>query len=75
MSAGPHSFKQSDVTRAFVAAQKAGEKVRVEIDLQHKRITLTPMKPDEAVSETNGSEHEKDLDQWIAKHAREAEGH
>jgi hypothetical protein len=40
------TFKEADVTRAFRAAQKAGVDVQVEIDLERKRMTLTPVKPD-----------------------------
>ena len=38
------TFKEVDITRAFKAAKKAGVDVQVEIDLERKRITITPVK-------------------------------
>jgi hypothetical protein len=46
MGKGPLLFKKTDVTRALLAAKKAGVDVRVELDLERKRMTLTPVKPD-----------------------------
>jgi hypothetical protein len=44
---GKGIFKEADVTRAFEAAKKAGIAVQVEIDLEHKRLTITPVKAGE----------------------------
>jgi hypothetical protein len=41
---GVCTFKEADVTRAFKAAKKAGVDVQVEIDLEHKRMRITPVK-------------------------------
>jgi hypothetical protein len=40
---GACTFKEADVTRAFKAARKAGVDVQVEIDLERKRMTITPI--------------------------------
>jgi hypothetical protein len=44
MGKGACTFKETDVTRAIRAAKKAGVDVRIEIDLERKRMTLTPVK-------------------------------
>ena len=44
MGKGVCTFKEADVTRAFKAAKKAGVDVSVEIDLERKRIRITPFK-------------------------------
>jgi hypothetical protein len=41
---GAYTFKEADVTRAFKAARKAGVDVQVTIDLERKRLTITPIK-------------------------------
>jgi hypothetical protein len=41
---GTCTFKEADVTRAFKAARKAGVDVEVTIDLERKRLTITPVK-------------------------------
>jgi hypothetical protein len=38
------TFKEADVTRALKAAKKAGVDVQVEIDLERKRMRITPVK-------------------------------
>jgi hypothetical protein len=38
------TFKEADVTRAFKAAKKAGVDVQITLDLEHKTMTLTPVK-------------------------------
>ncbi len=48
MGKGVCTFKEADITRALKAAKKAGVDVRVEIDLDRKRITITPVKPGDA---------------------------
>ena len=48
MGKGACTFKEVDVTRAFKAAKKAGVDVQVEIDLERKRMTITPVKTCEA---------------------------
>jgi hypothetical protein len=67
------AFKENDVVRAIKAARKAGLEV-TGIEYGYvagelvKFVTNTG-KPAEAALESN------DLDHWIAKHAREIEGH
>jgi len=41
---GACTFKEADVTRALKAAKKAGVDVAVEIDLERKRLRITPVK-------------------------------
>ena len=48
MGKGTCTFKESDVTRAFKAAKKAGVHVQVEIDLERKRMRITPVETGEA---------------------------
>jgi hypothetical protein len=43
------TFRQADLTKAFKAAKKAGVDVQVEIDLERKRMRITPVKPIENV--------------------------
>jgi hypothetical protein len=38
------AFKETDLTRAFRAAKKAGVDVSVEIDLRRNRMRITPLK-------------------------------
>jgi hypothetical protein len=45
---GACTFKEADITRALKAAKKAGVDVRVEIDLERKRMRITPVKAGEA---------------------------
>lgn len=52
MGKGVCTFKEADVTRAFKAARKAGVDVQVEIDLERKRMTITPVKAYEANGKT-----------------------
>ena len=44
MGKGPCTFKEADLTRALKAAKKAEVDVKVEIDLERKRMTITPVK-------------------------------
>jgi hypothetical protein len=46
------TFKETDLTRAFKAAKKAGVDVQVVIDLRRNLMRITPLKPGEA-SERN----------------------
>jgi hypothetical protein len=52
MGKGACTFRETDVARAIRAAKKAGVDVRVEIDLERKRMTLTPVKAGEATAKT-----------------------
>ena len=46
MSKGPFAFKESDITRAIRAAQKAGREAKIEIDLGDGRcMRITSVKP------------------------------
>jgi hypothetical protein len=38
------TFKETDLTRAFRAAKKAGVDVSVEIDLRRNRMRITPLR-------------------------------
>ena len=62
---GACTFKEADLTRAFKAAKKAGVDVQVEIDLERKRMTITPVKPGD------GAESDQmavtPLEEWRAK--------
>jgi hypothetical protein len=55
------TFRPGDLTRAFKAAKKAGVDVRVEIDLEQKKMTLTPVKVVE-LDETNETKGESEWD-------------
>ena len=48
MSRAKYSFKESDVTRAFRAAQKAGVDVKVEVDIERRCMSIIPIKPVES---------------------------
>jgi hypothetical protein len=37
------SFKECDVTRLLRAAKKAGVSVRLDVDLERRRMSLTPV--------------------------------
>jgi hypothetical protein len=50
------TFKAADVTRAFKAAKKAGIDVKVAIDLEHKRMMITPVKVRDANGENEWDE-------------------
>jgi len=68
MSRGPRTFRQTDVSRAVKAAIAAGLKVSaVRINPQTGMIEIV-------TGDTPGQDSNL-LDQWIAKHARQAEGH
>lgn len=43
MSKGPYPFKESDITRAFNAAKKAGVHALVEIDHQTRNLRIIPI--------------------------------
>ena len=52
MSRAKYSFKESDITRAIRAAAKAGKDVKIEIDLDRRCMSIIPIKPVEATSDT-----------------------
>ena len=60
MSKGPYPFKESDITRAFKAAEKAGVKVQIEIDVGRKTMRVIPV--GEACSSAATADDE--LAQW-----------
>jgi hypothetical protein len=66
----PSTFRQRDVTRAVKAVTKTGVSIRrVEIDRAGNIAIITG-------SETAPQgETSSPLDQWLAKHAHQAEGH
>jgi hypothetical protein len=47
------TFKEVDVTRALKAAKKADVPVKVEIDLERKRMTITPIEACEVNDDRN----------------------
>ena len=49
------TFKVVDITRIFKAAKKAGVDVQVEIDLERKRMTITPVRRDGENSARKGT--------------------
>ena len=70
MASAPSTFRQRDVTRAVKAVTKAGVNIRrVVIDRAGKIAIITG-------SETSPQdETSNSLDQWLANHAHQAEGH
>jgi hypothetical protein len=46
-------FKESDVTRAYRAAKKAGVIVEIKLSLDRKEMTLTPVKVSDVSEQTN----------------------
>jgi hypothetical protein len=68
MSRGPSRFKQRDVARLVKATIATGLKVTaVRVDPQTGVVTVETGEP--------GEQHSSPLDEWMAKHARQAEGH
>ena len=51
MGKGPCTFKEADVTRALKAANKAGVPVTIELDLERKRMMITPIRAGESARE------------------------
>jgi len=68
MSRGPHAFRQGDVQRLVKAAAKAGLRVSgIRVDVSNGTIT---------VETGDGPKQDSSaLDQWMAKRARQTEGH
>jgi hypothetical protein len=68
MSRRPAAFRQSDLTRAVKAVTAAGVGIaRVEIDKAGKIIIITGETTDQP-----GQASGNDLDNWIAKRAKDA---
>jgi hypothetical protein len=68
MSRAPSTFKRQDVTRAVKAVAAAGVGIaRVEIDKAGKIIIIT----DDTAGQS-GHAGSNDLDNWIAKRAKDA---
>ena len=68
MPRAPSTFRQQDVTRAIKAATAAGVGIaRVEIDKAGKIIIITGETTDQP-----GQASGNDLDNWIAKRAKNA---
>jgi hypothetical protein len=68
MSRRPAAFRQSDLTRAVKAVTAAGGGIaRVEIDKAGKIIIITGETTDQP-----GQASGNDLDNWIAKRAKDA---
>lgn len=69
MTRGARTFRQTDLTRALKAARAAKVEIaRIEVD-KDGRAVLVIGTPEQRV--TTGNE----LDQWMAKHAHDHEGH
>jgi hypothetical protein len=66
MSRGPQKFKKRDVTRTLQAVRAAGEKV-VRVEIEGCKIVVV-------VGEPGKTETVTPLDQWMARHADQAEG-
>ena len=57
MSRGPHSFKQTDVTRVVKAVRAAGVEVaRVEADIKQGKVVIFAGKPVDASGEATTNE-------------------
>jgi hypothetical protein len=70
MSSGPHQYKQREASRAIRAAKAAGIKnPEIEIDLGGGRRMI--IRDGDRGRPREGG---KELDEWIDKHAREAQG-
>jgi hypothetical protein len=68
MTRRPSAFRQSDLTRAVKSVTAAGVGIaRVEIDKAGKIIIITGETTDQA-----GQASGNDLDNWIAKRAKDA---
>ena len=68
MTRRPSAFRQSDLTRAVKSVTAAGVGIaRVEIDKAGKIIIITGERTDQP-----GQESGNDLDNWIAKRAKDA---
>lgn len=63
MGKGACTFKETDVTRAFKAAKKAGVDVQVEIDLDLRRMRITQVKIGEANDRNEWDEEFNGADQ------------
>jgi hypothetical protein len=68
MRRAPATFRQRDVTKALKAAVAAGLRVTgFKVDVHSGKIEVETDKPE---AQASGA-----LDTWMAKHARETEGH
>jgi hypothetical protein len=68
MSRGPKTFRQRDMTRAVRAVAAAGMSVaQVMVDKDGRIVVV--------VGEPGKADVHSPLDQWMANHARAAEGH
>ena len=61
MARGPCTFKQADLTRALVAAKKAGIDIR-RFEIENGKIVVITGKPESEPEQAN------DLDNWLGKH-------
>jgi hypothetical protein len=54
MSKGPYPFRETDITRAFRAAKKAGiEHPIIEVDTEHRRLRIIPRDEVSTVTDHN----------------------
>ena len=60
-------FKASDVTRALKAAKKAGYIARVEIDLERKIMTITPVAQSSDKASESNLAPDDELERWRKK--------
>jgi hypothetical protein len=56
LAKGALSFKETDLTRAFRAAKKAGVSVKVGIDLRRNFMWVTPVKTDDTTERNEWDE-------------------
>jgi len=59
------TFKEADITRALKAAKKAGVDIQVEIDLERKRMTISPVGTGEVTESDEVAV--TPLEEWRAK--------
>jgi hypothetical protein len=68
MARAPAAVRQQDVVRAIRAAKAAGVEIqRIEIARDGRIVIITAAEAEQQISTP--------LDTWMAKHARETEGH
>jgi hypothetical protein len=68
---GPNLFKQRDLARAIKSVRQAGARA-VNVRLTPGEIVMSVDLTEETPAPANGGD--SDLDNWMTKHAREAQG-
>ena len=65
MSRAKYSFKECDVTRALRAADKAGHKVVIEIDIERRCMRIIPI---EAAAQSSSADLDEELKEFEKRH-------